>query len=315
MAGSSNRAIYGAIIANAAIAVSKFIAAFFTGSSAMFSEGIHSLVDTGNGFLLLLGVRRSRKPADDAHPFGYGKELFFWSFIVALLIFALGGGVALYEGIKHLLYPRATTNAGWNYLVLVFAMIFEGAALRIALREFNVSRGSKPFLKALVDSKDMAIVAVVIEDSAALLGLTIAFIAVLLGQITGWVYFDGIGSVLIGVLLVSVSLFFAIECKALLIGEGLLPEDIRKITTILEEEERVLRFRRPLSLYFGPNQVLVNLDVNFSDDLISDDIEETIDRLESKIKTALPVVNRIYIEAETLKSLFQTRSRGTGISN
>ena len=310
MAGSSNRAIYGAIIANTAIAVSKFVAAFFTGSSAMFSEGIHSLVDTGNGFLLLLGVRRSRKPADDAHPFGYGKELFFWSFIVALLIFALGGGVALHEGVKHLLHPRVVTNTGWIYLVLVFAMIFEGAALRVALREFNISRESKPFFRALVDSKDTAIVAVVIEDSAALIGLTIAFVSVLLGQITGWVYFDGMGSVLIGVLLVAVSLFFAVECKALLIGEGLLPEDIEKITSILEEEKRVLRFRRPLSLYFGPDQVLVNLDVNFSDDLTSDDIEETIDRLESKIKTALPVVNRIYIEAETLKNLFHVRGRG-----
>lgn len=315
MAGSSNRAIYGAIIANSAIAVSKFIAAFFTGSSAMFSEGIHSLVDTGNGFLLLLGVRKSRKPADDTHPFGYGKELFFWSFIVALLIFALGGGVALYEGIKHLMHPRVMANAGWNYLVLVFAMIFEGAALRVALKEFNTNRGSKPFFKALVDSKDTAIVAVVIEDSAALIGLSIAFFSVLLGQITGWVYFDGIGSVLIGVLLVSVSLFFAIECKALLIGEGLLPEDIQKITTILEEEERVLKFRYPLSLYFGPNQVLVNLDVNFSDNLISDDIEDTIDRLEAKIKTALPVVNRIYIEAGTLKSLIRARDRDVIVSD
>jgi len=301
MAGSSNRAIYGAIIANTAIAISKFIAAFFTGSSAMFSEGIHSLVDTGNGFLLLAGIRRSKKPANDEHPFGYGKEVYFWSFIVALLIFALGGGVAIYEGIKHLQHPQPLTNVGWNYLVLILAMFFEGAALRVALQELNVTRDSKPFFRALKDSKDSATVAVVIEDTAALLGLVIAFSAVFLGQITGWVYFDGMGSVLIGVLLVSVSLFFAIECKALLIGEGLLPEDIEKITTILEEEKRVIVFQRPLSLYFGPNQVLINLDVNFADNLTSDDIEETIDRIESKIKAALPVVNRIYVEAETLR--------------
>jgi len=301
MAGSSNRAIYGAIFANTAIAVSKFIAAFFTGSSAMFSEGIHSLVDTGNGFLLLIGVRRSKKQADDLHPFGYGKEVFFWSFIVALLIFALGGGFAIREGIKHLQHPQPLTNVEWNYLVLILAMIFEGAALRVALQEFNASRDSKPFFRALKDSKDTATVAVVIEDTAALLGLVIAFLAVFLGQLTGWVYFDGLGSVLIGVLLVTVSLFFAIECKALLIGEGLLPEDIDKITTILEEEKHVLGFRRPLSLYFGPNQILVNLDVNFDDDLTSDDIEETIDRLESRIKAALPLVNHIYIEAETLR--------------
>ena len=301
MAASSNRAIYGAIIANTAIAISKFIAAIFTGSSAMFSEGIHSLVDSGNGFLLLIGVRRSKKPADDAHPFGYGKEVFFWSFVVALLIFALGGGFSIHEGIKQLQHPQPLTNVGWNYLVLILAMIFEGAALRVALQEFNNSRDSKPFFQALIDSKDSATVAVVIEDTAALLGLLIAFFAVFLGQLTGWVYFDGIGSVLIGVLLATVSLFFAIECKALLIGEGLLLEDVDKITTILKEEKRVLSFRRPLSLYFGPSQVLVNLDVNFVDDLTSDDIEETIDSLESRIKAALPGVNRIYIEAEALR--------------
>jgi len=308
MAASSNRAIYGAIIANTAIAICKFTAAFFTGSSAMFSEGIHSLVDTGNGFLLLIGVRRSGKPADATHPFGYGKEVFFWSFVVALLIFAVGGGFAIHEGIKHLQHPQPLTNVGWNYLVLILAMIFEGAALRVALQEFNTSRDSKPFFKALKDSKDSATVAVVIEDTAALLGLVIAFLAVFLGQITGWLYFDGLGSLLIGMLLVSVSLFFAIECKALLIGEGLLPEDITKITAVLEQEKNVLRFQRPLSLYFGPRQVLVNLDVNFADHLTADEIEETIDRLESGIKAALPVVNRIYIEAETLrrKSLIKT---------
>jgi len=300
MAGSSNRAIYGAIIANSAIAICKFIAAFFTGSSAMFSEGIHSLVDTGNGFLLLVGIKKSKQPADKIHPFGYGKEVFFWSFIVALLIFAFGGGIALYEGIKHLIHPRPLTNVGWNYLVLILAMLFEGAALRVAMQEFNANRGSKPFFKALKDSRDSTTVAVVIEDSAALIGLVIAFLAVLLGQLTGWAYFDGLGSVLIGVLLVTVSLFFAIECKALLIGEGLLPPDIERITTILQEDERVLNFRRPLSLYFGPNQVLVNLDVNFKDYLKSDDIEKTIDTLESKIRNEIPIVTRIYIEAETL---------------
>lgn len=302
MAGSSNRAIYGAILANSAIAICKFIAAFFTGSSAMFSEGIHSLVDTGNGFLLLIGVRKSKQPADETHPFGYGKEIFFWSFIVALLIFALGGGIALYEGIKHLLHPRPLTNVGWNYVVLVLAMLFEGAALRVALQQFNANRANESFFKALKDSRDSTTVAVVIEDSAALVGLVIAFLAVLLGQLTGWAYFDGLGSVLIGVLLITVSLFFAIECKELLIGEGLLPPDIESITTILQEEERVLNFRRPLSLYFGPNQVLVNLDVNFKDSLKSDDIEKTIDALESKIKAVLPIVTRIYIEAETLRS-------------
>lgn len=301
MAGGSKKAIYGAIAANTAIAVSKFIAAFFSGSSSMFSEGIHSLVDTGNGVLLLHGIRRSHKPPDAEHPFGYGQEIFFWSFIVAILIFALGGGVAIYEGVKHILHPRALQNVGWNYVVLILAMIFEGSALRIALREFNTSRGGKPFLRALREGKDTATIAVVIEDTAALLGLTVAVLAVFLGQTTGWAYCDGIGSVLIGLILVCVSLFFAAECKGLLVGEGLLPEDVEKVSRILAEEPRVGVYKRPLSLYFGPNEVLVNLEVNFQDGLTSDEIEATIDGIESKIKTAIPAVNRIFIEAETIR--------------
>lgn len=301
MAGSSKKAIYGAIAANSAIAVSKFIAAFFTRSSSMFSEGIHSLVDTGNGILLLHGLRRSQKPPDSSHPFGYGKEVFFWSFIVAILIFALGGGIAIYEGIKHILHPKQLGNVGWNYVVLTLALMFEGWALRIALREFNTTRGNKPFFKALRDSKDSATLAVVIEDTAALLGLAIALISVFLGHVTGWVYFDGIGSVLIGLLLVSVSLFFAVECKALLVGEGLLSEDVERINEILNEEPSVITFSRPLSLYFGPTEVLVNLDVNFRDELTSDEIETAVDQIESKIKDAIPSVKRIYIEAETLR--------------
>ena len=302
MAGSSKIAIYGAILANSAIAVSKFVAAFFTGSSAMLSEGIHSLVDTGNGILLLFGIRLSKSPPDEKHPFGYGNEIFFWSFVVAILIFALGGGIAIYEGIQHLIHPRQLQNVQWNYVVLVLAMVFEGAALRVALKQFNASRRNKPFLSALKDSKDSSTVAVVVEDTAALLGLLIAFFAVLLGHLTGWVYFDGIGSVLIGILLVSVSFFFAAECKALLVGEGLLTEDVDKIQQILDQEPRVAVYRRPLSLYFGPSEVLVNLDVHFIDDLTSDQIEETIDRIETQIRKAIPSVNRIYIEADTIKT-------------
>lgn len=302
MAGSSKIAIYGAIAANSAIAVSKFVAAFFTGSSAMLSEGIHSLVDTGNGILLLFGISRSKRPPDSKHPFGYGNEIFFWSFVVAILIFALGGGIALYEGIQHIIHPRALQNVQWNYVVLIMAMVFEGAALRVALKQFNASRRNKPFMRALMDSKDTSTVAIVVEDTAALAGLIIAFLAVLLGHVTGWPYFDGLGSVLIGVLLIGVSFFFAIECKALLVGEGLLQENIDKINRILEAEPHVREFRRPLSLYFGPNEVLVNLDVHFINGLDSDQIESTIDRIETAIKEQLPRVNRIYIEADTIKT-------------
>jgi cation diffusion facilitator family transporter len=301
MAGSSKVAIYGAIAANSAIAVCKFIAAFFTGSSAMLSEGIHSLVDTGNGMLLLVGIKLSKKPPDRNHPFGYGNEIFFWSFVVAILIFALGGGIAIYQGIQHILHPRQLANVHWNYVVLVLAMVFEGAALRVALKQFKTTRRGRPFFQALKESKDSTTIAVVVEDSAALIGLVIALLSVFLGQVTGWVYFDGIGSVMIGLLLVSVSYFFAIECKALLVGEGLGVENIGIIESILEQDPRVANNRRPLSLYFGPEEVLVALDVHFVDELSSDEIEATVDRIEEQIKSAVPKVNRIFIEAETIR--------------
>ena len=302
MAGSSKVAIYGAIAANSAIAVCKFVAAFFTGSSAMLSEGVHSLVDTGNGVLLLYGIKRSKRPPDENHPFGYGNEIFFWSFMVAVLIFALGGGIALYEGIRHLSHPRELSNVEWIYLVLVLAMMFEGFALRIALREFKPQRRNKSFMRALRDSKDTTTVAVVIEDTAALVGLMIAFLAVFTGHMTGWPYADGLGSVLIGLLLLSVSFFFAVECKALLVGEGLLPKDIEKINRILDTDDRVNTYYRPLSLYFGPNEVLIDIDVNFVDELTSNEIEETIDRIEAQIRKAIPAVKRIYIEAEGINT-------------
>lgn len=304
MAGSSKTAIYGAIVANTAIAISKFVAAFFTGSAAMMSEGIHSLVDTGNGALLLLGIKKSKKPADKKHPFGYGNEIYFWSFVVAVLIFALGGGIALYEGVEALLHPAKEVDREyiiWNYVVLILAIAFEGSALFVALKQFNSTRREKSFVKELVVSKDTATAAIVIEDSAALIGLTIALLAVFLSDITGNVYFDGAGSVAIGLLLVSVSLFFAVECKDLLVGEGLVQEDVDNIKQILEEEENITFYKRPLSLYFGPNEVLINLEVKFKNDLTALEIEKTIDRVECLIKEAIPAVNRIFIEAETVK--------------
>ena len=300
MAGSSKKAIYGAIIANTLIAVAKFVASFFTGSSSMLSEGIHSLVDTGNGVLLLFGIKRSKLPADKEHPFGYGKEIYFWSFVVAILIFALGGGIALYEGIHHILHPKPLDNLIWNYAVLSVAIVIEGNALRIAMREFNLNRGKKPFMKAIRDSKDTSTVAIVIEDGAAVLGLLIALICVFLGQVTGIPYFDGIGSTLIGLLLISVSWFFAMECKGLLIGEGLLKTDLQKIADILISREKVLKFSPPLSMYLGPNEVLLNIDIMFDDEMMTDEIENEIDEIEMSITEAIPKINRIYIEAETI---------------
>ena len=299
MAGSSKKAIYGAIIANTGIAIAKFTASFFTGSASMLSEGIHSLVDTGNGILLLYGIKRSKKPATENHPFGFGNEIFFWSFIVAMLIFALGGGIALYEGIIHVQHPTELKNPIWNYSVLIVALIFEGAALRVALKSFKANN-DQGFIQNLRASKDSSTVAIIIEDMAATVGLAIALICLILSQLTGIAQFDGIGSILIGILLLSVSWFFAIECKGLLIGEGLTPNQLEKITEILDKHPEVEEYRKPLSLYFGPNEVLVNIDVDFQDALSSEEIEKVVDQVERQIKSSLPQVNRIYIEAEKL---------------
>lgn len=300
MAGSSKKAIYGAIIANTLIAISKFIAAIFTGSSSMLSEGIHSLVDTGNGVLLIYGINRSKRKPDDKHPFGYGNEVFFWSFVVAILIFALGGGISVYEGVQHILHPKAITNYTWNYVVLVLALIFEGSALRVALKEFNKGRGSTTMLRALRESKDSSLVAIVIEDTAACIGLLIAILSLLLAQLTGIYYFDGIGSLLIGILLIFVSWFFAVECKGLLVGEGLGKKNLGKVMAVLDKSPMISAYRKPLSLFMGPKEVLLTLDVNFQDDLTSDQIEEAVDELETGIKEAVPLINRIYIEAESI---------------
>ncbi|BDD01134.1 cation diffusion facilitator family transporter [Persicobacter psychrovividus] len=303
MAGSSKKAIYGAILANTGIAISKFVAAYFTGSSSMLSEGIHSLVDTGNGVLLLYGIKQSQRPADHAHPFGYGKEVFFWSFVVAIMIFALGGGIALYEGIHHLIEPKPLGNPTWNYVVLILALVFEGSALRVALQEFKKGANGLPFIKALRESKDSSTVAIVIEDTAACIGLVLALISVILGHVTGIVYFDGLGSISIGLLLIGVSLFFAAECKGLLIGEGLSSKNVDKIQMILKKHPYVDSAKRPLSLYFGPSEVLLNVEVDFKDELTAREIEQTVVTIEDAIKQEVPAVNKIFIEADKLTNI------------
>lgn len=199
----------------------------------------------------------------------------------------------------------------WNYVVLGLAIVFEGSALRVALKEFRAQAGGKGFIEGIKDSKDSANIAVVVEDSAAVLGLAMALICLILGQLTGSPYFDGLGSVLIGILLISVSLFFAIECKSLLIGEGLSRVDLKKVIDILASKKELEGYRQPLSLYFGPNEVLLNLDVDFKDNLSAADVENSIDQIESEIKAALPKVNRIYIEAENLS---KRKLKGPGAS-
>lgn len=304
MAGESKIAIYGAIIANTLIAVSKFVAAFLTGSAAMVSEGVHSLVDTSNGFLLLYGIKQSKKPADEDHPFGYGKEIYFWAFIVSILIFGLGGGIAIYKGVLHVIHPVAHQgNLMINYIVLVLAAIFEATALYFAMKQFNKSRGDLGILKALKVSKDAATTAIIIEDSAALVGLIIAFFGVLLGDLFHLPLLDGVASILIGCLLCLVAWFLASETKQLLVGEGLEHQDRLVIQKILTDNPNIEEFGIFKSIYFGPNSVLLALDVNFRDGLSTDELEKVVTNLEKQIQTAKPHIDKIYIESRALKEL------------
>ena len=292
----SRTAIYGAIAANVAIAVTKFIVAGVTGSSAMLSEGIHSLVDTGNGALLLMGERRSRRPASAEHPFGHGKELYFWSLIVAVLIFGLGGGVSMYEGVLHVMHPNPLEDAHWNYIVLACAAVFEGASLAIALRQFTRERGDTPFWKALRTSKDPSTYTVMAEDSAALAGLAIAAMGVFASHWLGMPRLDGVASILIGLLLCGVAVLLIRESRGLLVGEGVSPETARAIQDIARGEAGVRDVGRVLSMYVGPEDVLVTFDLHFAPDVPAGDVAAAIRRIEQAVRERYPRVRRIFLE-------------------
>ena len=293
-------AIIAAILGNVAIAVTKFIAAAFTGSSAMISEGIHSLVDTGNGGLMLLGLHKSRKAPDVDHPFGHGKELYFWSLIVSIAIFALGCGMSVYEGITHLLNPHPMTNAFWNYAVIGFAVVFEGISWFFGWQVFRAAKGRRGIVEAIHRSKDPSTFMVFFEDSAALMGLLIAFLGILIGQQFNNHYADGVASILIGLVLGLVSFFLAFESKGLLIGEGVDSETLRKIRALIEADPGVQHLSRVLTMYFGPHEVLLNVELKFRDELSAVGVREAVARLQRKVKQNHPDITRIFFASESL---------------
>ncbi|MCE9660756.1 MAG: cation diffusion facilitator family transporter [Burkholderiales bacterium] len=289
--------VYAAIAGNVAIAIAKFAGAAATGSAAMLSEGIHSAVDTGNGALLLLGLRLSRRPADERHPFGHGKELYFWSLIVAVLVFGLGGGISAYEGLLHLLHPVVIENAGWNYAILGCAAVFEGASLAVALRQFWRDKGERAFWEAMRRSKDPAVFTVVAEDSAALAGIGLAALGIAMSQWLDMPRLDGAASVLIGLLLAAVATFLVWQCRRLLVGEAVDPEMADALLAIAAEETKVLRTAWPMTMHFGPDEVLLALDAQFHAGTPLQEIQAAVNRIEQRIRTRFPEVKRIYIEA------------------
>jgi cation diffusion facilitator family transporter len=302
MASSSKKVIYAALVGNFLIAVTKFIAALVTGSSAMFSEGIHSVVDTGNQVLLLHGLRQSKKPADKQFPFGHGKELYFWSFIVAILIFAVGAGISTYEGVQHLLHPSPIENPIVNYIVLALAMVFEGGAWLFAFKEFSKVKGGYGYIEAVQRGKDPSIFVVLFEDSAAMLGLVVAFVGISLGHITGSPYFDGAASILIGLILGGTAVWLAYETKSLLIGESANQEVIQAIRDMVSGHQGIQHVNEIATMHVGPDYILVNLSVDFAPDQTADGVELTVQRLDEQLKTKIPRVKRVFIEAEARRA-------------
>ena len=297
-AQGSKLVIYAALAGNSLIAVTKFAAAAYTGSSAMLSEAIHSVVDTGNQTLLLYGLHRANRKPDDRHPFGYGGEVYFWSFVVAILLFAVGSGFSLYEGVLKVMNPHPVKNVMISYLVLGGAIVFEAGAWYVAAREFNKTRKGRPILRTVLDAKDPSIITVLLEDSAAMLGLIAALVGIWLGQVTGNPVFDGIASIVIGVILALAAIFLAIETKGLLIGEAAHPEVTATLKSIIAEQASVLRTNEILTMHIGPTDVLVNASLDFKDSVNSVEIERTVSEIEEKIKEAYPRVTRIFIEAQ-----------------
>jgi cation diffusion facilitator family transporter len=296
---SSKSSIYSALIANLLIAITKFVAGGISNSGAMIAEGIHSMVDTVNELLLLLGLRRSKKKPDATHPFGYGKELYFWSFIVSILIFGLGGGISIYQGVMHIIRPEPLERPLLNYIVLGLSIIFEGASLMVAAKHFNAARGQTPWWEAVVKSKDPSTFLVLFEDSAAVAGLFIVLVCTIFNHLFNLPYLDGVASILVGLVLVLVSAILARESRSLLMGEGIAPETKTKICALIERDSSVNKVMHILSTYQSPEEILLMLIVNFKNDLNTAELNEAIDRIRETVRAEFKLVRFVIIQPET----------------
>jgi cation diffusion facilitator family transporter len=294
----SKKVVYAALAGNLLIAATKFVAAALTGSSAMLSEGVHSVVDSGNQALLLHGMRRAQRPPDERFPFGHGKEIYFWSFVVALLVFALGAGISIYQGVYHLLHPSEVQNPLLNYVVLALAAVFEGGSWWVALRAFRAKIGARGYVESVKRAKDPTDFAVLLEDSAALAGIAVAFLGVLLGQLTGDPRFDGAASIIIGLILAGTAFWLARETKGLLIGESANREVVARIRGLAERYPEVERVNEVLTMHVGPEFILANISLDIACDVPRTRAHEVMDELDAKIKAADPRVKRVFIESQ-----------------
>jgi len=295
---SPKEVIYAALAGNMLIAISKYGAAGFTGSSAMLSEAIHSTVDTGNQVLLLYGLKRAARPADAEHPFGHSLQLYFWVFVVAVLIFGVGAGLSLLHGIEKVRAPHPVENAYVSYIVLGLALVFEGVVWVIAFREFRRTQGQRGWLSAIRRSKDPVVFTVLLEDTAAMSGLLVALAGIALSQVFDLPILDGIASIIIGLILAGTAAFLANEAKSLLTGEAVDPEVRDDIREIAASVSAVAGINEVLTMHFGPRDVLVALSLDFSDHISSIDVEEATSAIERRIRAAHPQVSRVFVEAQ-----------------
>ena len=294
MKTGNNKVLIIALAANVGIAVAKFVAAAITGSSAMLTEGVHSLVDSSNQLLLMYGKKRAAKPADALHPGGYGRELYFWSFVVAILVFALGAGVSVYEGVLHVLDPEPAVSPVIAYGVLGVAFLLEGGSTLAAFREFNQERGDKSWWDALVSTKDATTVIVLLENGAAMAGLLIAALGLALSKLTGDPRLDGAASVIIGLILAMVALFLAREAKGLLIGEAADPELIDGIRQSVSREG-VVGVGEIMTLHNSPDQIVAAVNVDFDNRLGAGDVERIVAEIEETLRAEFPAIFRVYV--------------------
>lgn len=308
----SKISIYAALVGNFLVAVAKFTAAVMTGSSAMLSEGVHSLVDTSNQVLLLYGIHRSKQPADDAHPLGYGREIYFWSFVVALLVFALGAGISFYEGVRHVLDPAPVENIMISYIVLGLAFVFEGVSWWIAKREFAKQKGDLGWLEAAERSKDPTNFLVLFEDTAALIGIVIAFLGVFLAQMTGIEQLDGVASMGIGLVLAITAAFLARESKGLLIGERASRRLQKEILAIANADPAVHQAHSVVTVHIAPTQVVVALSAEFADHLDADAIEACVKRIEDRLRAEHDEIAVIFIKPQTAEEAKREFARRNG---
>ena len=297
MAGSKI-SIYSALAANILIAATKFIAGNFTRSSSMIAEGVHSLVDTTNQLLLLYGLKQSKKRPDLLRPFGYGKELYFWSFIVAIMIFGLGGGISIYQGYRHVVEPEPLTDPFWNYIVLGASLIFEGISFILALKAFNKIRGEEPWWQSIINSKDPTSFLILFEDGAAVLGLLIVWICLYLEHLLNNPYLDGIASILVGILLMFVSLILARESRSLLMGEGIAKKTERHVRQLLLQDPAIISVRNIFSTYESPEEILLVLIITVQNGLDTSEIHETITSARTRIKNTFPIIKFVIIQPE-----------------